>query len=408
MSTEENSTPDDLLSRRLSSGPEPASDGAEETARGGAHSADGHTKSFGDSSHLEDTAPFDPIAHDPDASSSWGASHGSEHSDDPATRELSTGTAGASASAGKPEMFTDEEWALVNGGSAGGAGTAGAGGAAAGAAGAAAGKKQSRAERKAAKRAAKLDDDRRGDAKVLADDRPKRSPLDVIGLIWFAIGTPFVVFALAIRAIASGLFLRFEYFWRPGFPADDYGFSSEDRLHYGSYAVDYLYNQDTERYLSDVVLPDGTPLLTSGEITHMADVKGLITLLTLIAIVAAIGMVLFGLVLSRRTGPGIRSGVRAGTILTLCLMIVLGLLAAFGWEQFFTGFHQLFFAEGTWTFYMDDSLIRLFPPQFWVDAGIGVAAIAVALSVFAFVLSFIGAKAAKQRRADALAARAEA
>jgi integral membrane protein (TIGR01906 family) len=85
-----------------------------------------------------------------------------------------------------------------------------------------------------------------------------------------------------------------------------------------------------------------------------------------------------------------RGSLRAGPILTIVLFGVLAVLAIVGWEQFFTGFHNVFFADGTWTFYMNDSLIRLFPPQFWIDAGIAVAVIVLALCVFAFILSFVG------------------
>ncbi|HJE78553.1 MAG TPA: hypothetical protein K8V74_11505, partial [Brevibacterium epidermidis] len=62
----------------------------------------------------------------------------------------------------------------------------------------------------------------------------RRSVLDVIGTIWIMIAAPFVLLALAVRFVASGIFLKFEYF-RPGFPADQFGFSAADREHYGTY-----------------------------------------------------------------------------------------------------------------------------------------------------------------------------
>lgn len=91
-----------------------------------------------------------------------------------------------------------------------------------------------------------------------------------------------------------------------------------------------------------------------------------------------------------------RGSLRVGSILTVVLFAVLGVLAVLGWDTFFTRFHEVFFAEGTWTFYLDDSLIRLFPPQFWIDAGIAVAALTLILSVFAFVLSFVGRRRAER------------
>ena len=84
---------------------------------------------------------------------------------------------------------------------------------------------------------------------------------------------------------------------------------------------------------------------------------------------------------------------------------VLAVLAVLGWDRFFTGFHALFFEQGTWQFYLDDALIRLFPAQFWMDAGIAVGVIILLASLLLLLLSFIGAgsrrKARKAERADA-------
>lgn len=420
--------PKDLLSRRLSSQPDGddptaahyaggdagAEAGAHESARSGTFDAAAFdpdaTASFdpipdGDPSYdAQATAEFDPISHaDSDAEGGRGrgvtvaSATSASAAGGAAAGAAGTSAAGTGGAAGQPGMISDEEWSLINGGSA------------AAPASDQPTKKLTRKERKAAQRASKLDDDRREtrDAEASMASRTmemperRRNPLDVIGAVWITLGFPFVALALAVRAVASGWFLAWTYTWRPGFPDDQYGFTDADRLHYGSYTVDYLFNLATERYLSDVVLPDGTPLFTSGEISHMADVKTLIGILTLTAVVAAIGMIVFGVFKCRRGGSGVRGSLRAGPILTLVLFAALAVLAIVGWDQFFTGFHDIFFAEGTWTFYMDDSLIRLFPPQFWVDAGIALALIVLVLCVFAFCLSFAGrSKKRRMRRIE--------
>lgn len=231
------------------------------------------------------------------------------------------------------------------------------------------------------------------------DEPGKRrvNALDIIGGIWIALATPFVLAGLAVRLIASGLFLKFAYFWRPGFPADAYGFTNDDRLHYGSYVVDYLNNFDSSRYLSDVVLPNGVPLFQPEEIAHMEDVKDLVSLLYLIAVIGAIGMLLFGLYMSRANGPGLRHALRFGALLTIIAFLALGALAMLGWDRFFTQFHAMFFDAGTWEFYVDDALIRLFPGQFWVDAGIAAAAIVLLISALILALSFIGRRRAERK-----------
>lgn len=222
--------------------------------------------------------------------------------------------------------------------------------------------------------------------------------IDVLGIILTTVLTPFVLLALAVRLIASGAFLRFEYFLRPGFPADTYGFTSADRLHYGSYVVDYLNNLDSSRYLSDVVLPNGVPVFTTGEISHMADVKSLVSLLYLIGVVGFILVLVFMLIMSRASGPGIHLAVRLGAIFTLVAGIGVAVLALTGWDDFFTSFHQMFFSSGTWQFYLDDSLIRLFPGAFWTDSAIAVGAIVGVIALLAFILSFSGAKKRKALR----------
>ena len=71
-------------------------------------------------------------------------------------------------------------------------------------------------------------------------------------------------------------------------------------------------------------------------------------------------------------------------------MIILGLgaLAVLGWQQFFTEFHRLFFASGSWTFALEDTLIRLFPGQFWIDAGIVIAGLVFLVSLVTLILTW--------------------
>lgn len=60
--------------------------------------------------------------------------------------------------------------------------------------------------------------------------------------VLLAVFYPVILLVLAVRAVTSPLFLWVEYN-RPGFPpGDGYGFSTDDRMTYGSYAVDYLSN----------------------------------------------------------------------------------------------------------------------------------------------------------------------
>lgn len=211
--------------------------------------------------------------------------------------------------------------------------------------------------------------------------------------VLLAVFYPVILLVLAVRAVTSPLFLWVEYN-RPGFPGDGYGFNTDDRMTYGSYAVDYLSNWAGPRYLGGLVNQDGAKLFKDSEVAHMADVKTVILssfgaglLLIILSIIAII-------YLRKRSNGGIRRGLFAGSIVTLVIIIGLAVLAVLSWQQFFTEFHRIFFANGTWTFSLEDTLIRLFPGQFWVDAGIVIGA----LVFIAATLTFIFTWPTKRRR----------
>lgn len=205
--------------------------------------------------------------------------------------------------------------------------------------------------------------------------------------VLLAVFFPLVLLILAVRAVTSPLFLWVEYN-RPGFPGDGYGFSTEDRMTYGSYAVDYLSNWSGPRYLGDLVHRSGDKLFKDGEVSHMADVK----LVILSTFGAGVLLVLFSVVailyLRKRSTGGVRRGLFAGSIITLVIILGLGTLAVLGWQQFFTEFHRIFFADGSWTFSLDDTLIRLFPGQFWIDAGMVIAGLVLLASLVTMVLTW--------------------
>lgn len=358
-------------------------------------------------------------AHEPDAADGEvpprGTSQGSDYFDDEETQsfEAFPDTGEAAADSDVPAGFSAEEWALINSPdpvkddqptqvikTAAPASTRhGSSDLAPGGAGSAdAGTRVSTASPEESRKA--------GAGKAAGARSGGYGFFDVIATLWTLIATPIVLMALAVRTIASGTFLKFEYFYRPGFPADTYGFSSDDRLHYASYAVDYLSNVDGSRYLGDIVLANGMRAFNDQELSHMADVKALISLLFFLGIVGVIGMVISGVYLSRKNGPGLHMGYRIGSLITLVLFIVIAIIAATGFDRFFTHFHQLFFSAGTWQFYTNDTLIRLFPESFWIDGGALGAGIVIIGALVLLWLSFIGRAKRKARKAERQAAKA--
>ncbi|GAA1354431.1 TIGR01906 family membrane protein [Falsarthrobacter nasiphocae] len=205
---------------------------------------------------------------------------------------------------------------------------------------------------------------------------------------------PAAALGLGVRAAMSHTFLAFEYA-RPGFPEDPFGFSEADRLLYGSYGLEYIANDADERYLSGLRLPGGGAAFRPEEVSHMADVKAVLGTGLDLTLLAACVIVLI-LLLLRRTPALARGALRGGAILTLGLMAALAVSAVLGFERFFAWVHSLFFKDGTWMFSTRDTLIRVYPEQFWMDAGILIALVTVGLCLAALVTAGRGTRSRRR------------
>ena len=62
------------------------------------------------------------------------------------------------------------------------------------------------------------------------------------------------------------------------------------------------------------------------------------------------------------------------------------------WPIFFVQFHELLFPPGTWTFAYTDSLIRLFPEQFWFDIGVLISVTTLVLGIFVALVGYFMSK----------------
>ncbi|GAB4504312.1 MAG: TIGR01906 family membrane protein [Anaerolineales bacterium] len=197
-------------------------------------------------------------------------------------------------------------------------------------------------------------------------------------LSWLvALLIPLALLGLGLRLLLTPVFLQIEYNL-PGFPPDEYGFTTTDRLYYAPFALDYLLNDQDISYLGRLTFPDGAPLFTARELSHMQDVK-IITQASL-KIWYATWLLLFLLGIWAWQGKrwqAYRQGLRRGGWLMMGLTATVGLFAALAFWQFFSLFHALFFEGDSWLFLYSDTLIRLFPMQFWQDAFLYAALIAV-------------------------------
>lgn len=187
--------------------------------------------------------------------------------------------------------------------------------------------------------------------------------------LYITISFPFLVVMIFVRLVMTPLFPQIEYN-RPGFPADYYGFTVQDRLNYAPYAIQYLLNGEDISYLGDLRFPDGKEMYNTRELHHMRDVKVVTQYAYASALIGGILALLAIYTLWRSNRPALQSALLNGSRLTIGLIFAIVLIAITSWDTFFTTFHQLFFAGGTWQFEYSDTLIRLFPEQFWFDASL--------------------------------------
>ncbi|MGB9594409.1 MAG: TIGR01906 family membrane protein [Anaerolineae bacterium] len=198
--------------------------------------------------------------------------------------------------------------------------------------------------------------------------------------------------ALAIALILSNVFLlateafiRHEYN-KPSFPADEY-------YPPGGYPLPRAEREALAKLgLASVLRPDGIRLLEEArfertgepafnerEIRHMRDVNVLIQKVRWVLWIAwavLVGEAVLLLVAGERRA--LFRALWVGSAASLIAFAALGLFIAVGFNAFFTAFHRVFFEGDTWLFLYSDTLIRIYPTQFWFDVSVYLAGMTLA------------------------------
>ncbi len=184
---------------------------------------------------------------------------------------------------------------------------------------------------------------------------------------------PILLVLVSVRLMLTETWLDFEY---SRLPEDAYGWDNEVRREYGPYGIRYLLNDEDISYLAELKI-DGQPAFREKELEHMEDVQAVIQavlwVLTISLILFAAGIVLLAY-FSRVRLPSVFFYGGAATLITIVLLVVLVVVS---WDFFFDTFHAFFFAEDSWRFYRDDTLIRLYPQQFWFESSLAVGILTI-------------------------------
>ncbi len=208
-----------------------------------------------------------------------------------------------------------------------------------------------------------------------------------IFLVLLVISLPILLATTAIRIALTPVYVSVEY-QMPGFPADDYGFTTADRLTWSRYSVDYLLGRITHAALTNQRLPDGSPLFNERELSHMLDVRNL-TAIVLKVWLGLLAFFILAAVLSwaAKAQTAWFSALRSGAALTLVLIFAILFYLTLNFNQLFTQFHQLFFQGDSWLFLMSDNLIRLFPIRFWRDIFIFIGGLCILMAALLIMVS---------------------
>jgi integral membrane protein (TIGR01906 family) len=187
--------------------------------------------------------------------------------------------------------------------------------------------------------------------------------------------------------LATNAFVRYEYS-KPGFPpAVLYG--PAERLSLAEATVHYLRSSAGPDYLWEL-RSQGQDAYNPREVQHLVDVKVVMRggfWLHGVCAVLCIAAVVF--LWRRRQGrSSVWRAVYQGCVLLVVLLVIVGVLALTNFDVFFVLFHRLFFHGDTWLFAYSDTLIQLFPVQFWMDATAGLAVPAVAAGILVGIITY--------------------
>jgi integral membrane protein (TIGR01906 family) len=202
-------------------------------------------------------------------------------------------------------------------------------------------------------------------------------------IVLVAVLVPPLLVTSALRIVANGWIVSFEY-GRGGVPADRYGLSLEERSELARLGLESISPGGRGiALLAEARLPDGEPAFNARELTHMQDVRDAfgIAMLAQAALLALVAAAALALAERPATRSAVPRGLRAGAVATLTIAAALGLFMLVAWDSFFVRFHGVFFDADTWRFPSTDTLIRLYPDEFWIGVAAWIAALTVALSL---------------------------
>jgi integral membrane protein (TIGR01906 family) len=214
----------------------------------------------------------------------------------------------------------------------------------------------------------------------------RRAALIVV-TVAVALAVPLLLTTTALRIVANDWIVSFEYD-HGGVPPDRYGLTREQRGDLALVGLEAIRPGGRGiALLEEARLPDGKAAFGVRELTHMRDVRDAVGIAFAVQL-AALALVL-GLLVALAWRPASRRavprGIQLGSGATLAVATVIGIVMLVAWDGFFVRFHEMFFEGDTWRFSRTDTLLRLYPDEFWVGVAAWIAGITVTLALVLFV-----------------------
>ncbi len=177
---------------------------------------------------------------------------------------------------------------------------------------------------------------------------------------------PLLLIVSPLYFFVSSHYVEMQY-RRPDFPAAAH-FVPAERARLSRTIVGYLRSWNSLEEMEALRDDDGEIAMKKREVEHIIDVKK-VTGAFFRAHLAALALALMTGWFLQKSGHSLELllALRAGALLALALMASILMSALLDFNRFFSFFHQIFFASGTWIFSAEDMLIQLYPLVFWID-----------------------------------------
>ena len=217
-------------------------------------------------------------------------------------------------------------------------------------------------------------------------DKERCSPVYKVARLLLVVSVPIILIATPLYVLITPGYVHRAY-ERPGFPPST-RFGPEERRRLSDVLVDYLRGRATLQEMQELRTDAGEIAMRPSEVQHMVDVKEVTDAFFIAHVFASVLAVGSSIVLLGRRPLAWAQGIRFGVWATLGLIAVVAVAAAADFDLFFTLFHRIFFEEGTWLFFFEDTLIQLYPLPFWVRAVADISIVIVAGGAVLYLLAW--------------------